>query len=253
MNLRPIRNLTLLAALLSLIGMALVDPHRDPEMAYKALEARDPDLAVRLATRALTFGSLTPEESAEALRVRAQAARRLDRPDFALADLGQVIAANSKDLHALALRGDLLLSRHDYPAALTDLSAALALVEGDSQAPALVATRLAKRGLALFWLKRYEEAVADTRRAMELRPALPLVHYLRSLLYDAKGDPTKALEAMELAYALKLKQAGLFSIPQMGPDESGLDWLGRLVELRMRNEVDPQRPFMDLSKRPEKE
>lgn len=244
MNLAWIRNLTLLAAVSSLIGLASVDSAKDLRSAAQVLEAGDADLTLRLAGRALLFGSLTPEQTATAHRLRAAAAWRLDHRAFAHAELALALQAQPQELESLILRGDLLLEERNYGAALADLDQAVALAERNyPEATGIQAMRVAKRGLAHFGLKRYQEAAADTKRAMQLKRGLPLAHHLRSLLLEAAGKLPEALEAMEVAYALKRQEGGLFRLVEMEPE--GSDWLGRLIDLRMRNNVDPQRPFLD--------
>ena len=246
MNFTKISNLTLVAAVISLVGMVALETGNEVAKASKAMAAGDADMALRLATRALTFTSLDKGDSNMAHRIRAEAAKQLGRPDFARAELDVVLGVNPNDLSALILRGDLLLKERKYAAALEDLTKAVELVEGDRGYPGIIAMRVGKRALARIGLKQYREAAADTNRVMQLKPGMPLGHYLRSLLLEAMGRLPESLEAMEYAYALKQREGGPFHLAAI--EDEGREWLSRLIDLRMRNNVDPRRPFMELRK-----
>lgn len=238
------RNATLLASLTALAGLALVDGNAAAEVAARAFEAGDADLALRLGSRALLFGSLDAEHHAMARRAMAGGAAKLGRRAFAYAELAQALQSDPKEQRSLIMRGEMRLADHDYATALDDLTRALRQAELSPDYPGIIAKRCAKRGLAWLGLRKLEEAMEDATRAHELRRTLPDAHYLRAMILEAQENHSEALAAMEIAYALKLEEGGAFSLDAFTGE--GGDWLAKLIELRMRNGVDPRRPFLDV-------
>jgi len=78
--LKVVRIGTLLGALAAVVVMLLdFDAARDLRGAQAFLAHHDPDMALRLAGRALLLRQLSPQGQCQARRVRVLAARQLDR------------------------------------------------------------------------------------------------------------------------------------------------------------------------------
>ncbi|MCB2187183.1 MAG: hypothetical protein KQJ78_12240 [Deltaproteobacteria bacterium] len=236
-----VRLATLFGALAALLAVTCdLDPQRDLELASRALTGRDYDQALRLGGLALHLGSLGAEDQARAHRLRASAALALGNAAFAREELDQAITRLPQNPLAYFARGELRLAGNDAAGALADLDRGLALAHpGGPPWPAGLAGRLAQRGQAALALGRWDEAAAAADTALGLNPNLALGYYLQSGVLEARGQPLPALVAMERAWALA--ERGGFSSFFLSPQ--GQTWLHRLVELRMKNHVDPQKPY----------
>jgi tetratricopeptide (TPR) repeat protein len=98
-------------------------------------------------------------------------------------------------VEALIAQGDRDLLAHRYPEALAAAEAALALDPRN-------VTALIWRGSALYHLKRFEEALASFRRALDANPDYGLAHYgLSQVLLRMKDRRNVKLPEMEKVFA----------------------------------------------------
>lgn len=238
---RWVRAATFLAALAAVLALFLhFDSGDDLEIASQALGKKDPDLALRFAGRALFWGGLEPDGEYAARRVRVLAAQKLKNPAFALAELGRMAALDPKRAETFFLRGEMHLAAEDFAAALADFERGLALYAPPAGGKSRdLALRHAQRGLARFGAGLVKGAGEDRDQALALQPALPEGLHLSSLVLEKEGRIAEALAAMEEAYGRKESGSGDFFLF----DPRGQAWLHRVVELRMKAGVDPQRPM----------
>jgi tetratricopeptide (TPR) repeat protein len=236
------RMITLVAALAALLPLVLdFDSARDLKAAGAVMFARrpDPDLALRLASRALLLGGLDETGRCRAREIRSTAALRLGNRSFALKDLDRVVAACPQRAGALLQRGELRLLSGDPAGALADLDRGITLSTADGRKPgAKLALPYALRGQAHLALGHLEPAKQDAATAIRLGPRQPQAHYVHSLVLEAQGLIHPAWQSMEKAFALKYRPGGLMSFQ----DFQGDAWTRRLITLRMKNKVDPIRP-----------
>lgn len=236
------RIVTLLAALAVLLPLILdFDSARDLKAAGAMMAARrpDPDLALRLASRALLLGGLDEAGQCRAREVRSAAALRLGNRSFAHKELDQVVAACPQRAGALLQRGELRLMNGDPAGALADLDQGLTLSTAGGRKPeAKLALGYALRGQAHLALGHWEAAMQDVATAIRLAPREPQAHYVHSLVLEARGLLRPAWQSMEKAFALKYRPGGLMPFQ----DFQGDVWTRRLITLRMKNTVDPIRP-----------
>lgn len=185
-----------------LVDFYTVDPALDLKVAQAALRAGDCHQALRLARRAAYFGGGSPGGGPLARTVAAQAAWRLAKPDWALAELNEVLAVDPGFCPALLLRGEILASRSDSERAMADLDRYIESAAAPHKAPVPVLSlayeqRAAGReGPGLDQLaRRIPEADKDLALAMALRGRARL----------AKGELGPAREDLQAALALNDK------------------------------------------------
>ena len=216
--------LVLLVAILT--SGCLFEGDKDVKYAWSAIEAREFDQAVRLATRAIRFGGLTGENLSSALECRATASMRVDQLSHALEDLDRIVTLRPDYAGGYFLRGEVRLRLKDFDPALADLNQGMKIADpnGDSSSQFL-GKRYAHRGVAWLGKKDTEQALADLNHAVALDPRRAESYYFRSFAYQRKEMLPEALADMEVA--VKLHDRSIFSIP------SG-EWLYRLEQLRSK-------------------
>lgn len=235
---RAVRYASLLAAVTALASLLWSGPGpAGIDMAAKAL-ARDPDIALRLTTRTLTFsglGSLSDEETARAHAIRAEAAWRLGRLDYARRELDAALAFRPDDPSLLFLRGKWSLDAGECAKAARDYDKALAAAPRESGTPR-IATHLARAARAHACAGDSSTSAALLDKASALDGGNAEVFFARSVVLEKAGDKAGALQAMERAWNLRTVREGRSAFFQTR--EGGV-WLERLVKLRMDNGADP--------------
>ena len=229
MNRSPRRtwvSLTLVLLVAILTSGCLFKGENDVKYAWSAIEAREFDQAIRLATRASRFGGLTGENLSSALECRATASMRMDQLGHALEDLDRIVSLRPDYAGGYFLRGDVRLRQKQYDTALADLNQGMKIADpkGDSSNQFL-GKRYAARGVAWLGKKDVEQALADLNHAVALDPKRAESYYFRSFAFQRKRMLPEALADMEVA--VKLHDSSIFSIP------SG-EWLYRLEQLRSK-------------------
>jgi tetratricopeptide (TPR) repeat protein len=227
MNPAPMRTWTsLLLVLLVAVGTSgcIFNGDQDVKYAWSAVEAREFDQAIRLATRAIRFGGLTSENLSSALECRATASMRRDQLGHALEDLDRIVSLRPDYAGGYFLRGDVRLRQKQYDTALADLNQGMKIADPKgASSNQFLGKRYAARGVAWLGKKDVEQALADLNQAIALDPRRAESYYFRSFAYQRKGMLPEALADMEVA--VKLHDSNIFSMP------SG-EWLYRLEQLR---------------------
>lgn len=157
-----------------------------------ALQARDPELALRLIGAAIAVHP----GSAAAHSNQGSALEALGRWDAALASFAHAIALDPSHLEAQFNHANLLFQQAQYDAALAGFERAIALQ------PALLAAHL-NRGNTLRRLGRWGEAAESYERAIALDPAHAAAHMSRGLVLKELQQLPAALASYERAIALK--------------------------------------------------
>jgi len=234
-----VRYASLLAALAALACLLWTGPGpEDLDMAAKALARGDPDIALRLTTRTLTFsglGNLTDEETARANALRAEAAWQLGRLDYARREMDAALALRPADPSLLFLRGKWSLDAGECAHAVRDYDKALAAAPRESVTPGM-ATQLARAARAHACLGDSSSAETLLGKAASLDNGNAEVFFARSAVLERTGDKAGALQAMERAWNLRTVSEGRAAFFLT---KEGGAWLERLVKLRMDNGVDP--------------
>lgn len=232
---------TLVGALAAVVTATCdFDAAKDLRSAGIFLAKGDTDQALRLSRRAMYMGGLSVKDKTAALIIQAKAFTLAGRKSLAQERLDQLIALRPDYGDGYLQRGQLKLGLRDYRGALADLEKGVALRSGPGGKPGpALALALYWRGEARLALGRADQAWADATQALQWQPRLAEGYYLKSLILEKRRDPAMALDAMETAYGLK--SGDPFSSWFLKPQ--GQSWLHRLVMLRLRNKVDPQRPF----------
>ena len=229
MNRSPLRTwVSLTLVLLGALGTCgcLFNGEKDVKYAWSAIEAREFDQAVRLATRAIRFGGLTGENLSSALECRATASMRVNQLSHALEDLDRIVTLRPDYAGGYFLRGEVRMRLKDFDPALADLNQGMKIADpnGDSSSQFL-GKRYAHRGVTWLGKKDTEQALADLNHAVALDPRRAESYYFRSFAYQRKRMLPEALFDMEVA--VKLHDSNIFSMPKG-------DWLYRLYQLRER-------------------
>ncbi len=116
--------------------------------------------------------------------------------DKAIKDLTQALEMRPKHTGALINRGLIYFQVKQYEKTIEDYNNYLQLKPND---PDVINTL----GLAYYRLKKYEQALIEYNRSISINPGVGAFYQNRSLLYNAKGDKTKALKDV-----LKAQQLG---------------------------------------------
>ncbi|MDX1991985.1 MAG: tetratricopeptide repeat protein [bacterium] len=158
----------------------------------------------------------------------------LDRTDEALRIAEDAIAAAPDDPRGYAVKA-MGLMWSDPPAAIQ--AAILGKDVGPNFAPLYAAS-----GVAFYNLQRYEEAIREGRRAIELDPNDAFVHLSShfALLYigNYQGAIDAVRRAIELSPNLTVQYfylALLYSLPQVGEPEMAVAVYNRIIEMEPDN------------------
>jgi len=177
------------------------DPFRLFEAGKEDLQAGRYDEAVRNFSHALPLFD-SGDRNAQVVRLaRAQAHYRKGNLDFALKDVSAILGLAGLDeknrASALQLRGIINSGRHREEQALQDFTEAIKTRHGDME---LRASSFANRWITFVTLGRFDEAVSDFNKALELNPRYAFAYagrghaYLRKDNIDAaRRDTQKAL------------------------------------------------------------
>jgi tetratricopeptide (TPR) repeat protein len=206
------------------------DGEQDARDARLALHARQPDQAVRLATRALRFGGLSPRQRVEALMVRAEALLVLSQCGRAVEDLGRLLALEPGEASGLFLRAGAWLDCGDPARALGDADQGLALLDpqGNGTDPVL-ASRYGLRCRAALVGGDLGRALADAERAVALSGFGPAALGLRAEVFERSGLPVLAVADLERA--VWLLHAGEGRLGSVGRMVREAEFKARLIVL----------------------
>lgn len=237
---KTIRLVTLIGALIFALGAALDwNPERDVAFASRFQSSGDHDQALRLARRAAWTAWGDEKIRVSALLIQTKAALSMKRPGYALDRLNLALELAPDNNRARLLRGRVRLQTKDFPGALADLNKGVESVERTvGKKPTYLAPYLVYRGYANLALGRADKVGGDVKAALALNPNLPIGHWLRSRLLENAGQLRPALLAAEKAMSLAQDRDGYFFLSAQGNT-----WNKRLVWLRMKNKVDPIKPF----------
>ena len=229
MRLRVIQRFVFLAVAAGVIWGAvswMFQGANDVQTAWAAIEAREYDQSIRLATRGIRFGRLGTEDLSSALECRATASLRMGELSHAIEDLDRIVALRPDYAGGYFLRGEVRLRENNYEQALTDLNQGFKIADPDGKSRnRFLAKRYAQRGVAKLAQKDVDGAMADFNHSLELNPDVPDTYYVRSFAFERQKLLPQALADMETA--VKMHDRNVFSLPQG-------DWLYRLEQLRER-------------------
>ena len=143
--------------------------------------------------RALELGPV----DGPAYYARAIVHEQLGRYDEAIEDYTSAIELDPEYALAYNNRAWVYCQKGEYAMALEDVEKALSSIGDDESF--VIPIALTTRGNIYRGLKRYDEAMADIERALELNPDFFWAYYSRGLLYRELGKKKKAKEDFEYA------------------------------------------------------
>ncbi|MFY9989669.1 MAG: tetratricopeptide repeat protein [Rhodoplanes sp.] len=139
------------------------------------------DEAIAACSRAITSGSISPNDLARAYFNRGRAYYQKQDYSLAIADYGEVIKLDPKNAWAFIFRGNAYKAKQDYDLAIADYSEALKLD------PKNAGTFYA-RGNAYKAKQDYSLAIADYGEVIKLDPKYAWAFIARGNAYKAKQD-----------------------------------------------------------------
>jgi len=236
---RTVRLTTLLASVAALVSIFFWGfGHDDLDLASRALRNRDPDMALRLTTRMLTFSTLgdqPKEKLAHAHALRAMASHQRGQFEYARKELDTAIGLKPDDPGLLYLRGEWLLDAGDCARAAKDYDHGLE-VTPDLSLQARIADHLARAARAHFCVNDHTGASRLLEKAFSMDGSNAEAFFTKSFMLEKAGDQNGALRAMERAWKLRAsnqRDSFFFLTPK------GDVWLHRLVVLLVANGIDP--------------
>ena len=125
---------------------------------------------------------------------RARHYLKVEHDEKAVEDLDRALTITPKLAAALLVRAEIRLRWREFPQALSDAEAALA-VEPTQEA-------YSARGDACLGLKDYDRAIESFAEARRIDPAVAEAYFRKSQVLQTSGDPERAAESLKLALAL---------------------------------------------------
>lgn len=168
--------------------------------ASAALKRHDYDDVITLTTRVIGAGSGSASALSYAHTLRAAANYSMRRYPAAVSDLGAAIAHDPQNYVALEGRGIILGRAHRYAEALHDLNRSIALRPRFSSYYA--------RGLLYLRMHDAKAAEPDLTRAVKLRPRHANAHFARGLSFHLRGRKAEAVAEYQRTLALDPNHRG---------------------------------------------
>ena len=144
------------------------------------------DDAIAACTRAITSGSVSPNDLTRAYFNRGRAYYNKQDYERAIADYSEAIKLDPKFVWAFIIRGDAYKAKQDYDRAIADYSEAIKLDPKNAGA-------LSARGNAYKAKQDYERAIADYGEVINLDPKFAWAFIARGNAYKAKQDYERAI------------------------------------------------------------
>lgn len=163
--------------------------------ASAALKRRDFDDVISLTTRVIGAGGGSARALSYAHTLRAAANYSMRRYPAAVSDLGAAIAHDPQNYVALEGRGIILGRARRYDEALSDLNRSITLRPRFSSFYA--------RGLLYLRMHDAQAAEGDLTRAVTLRPEHANAHFARGLSFHVRGRKAEAVAEYQRTLALE--------------------------------------------------
>jgi serine/threonine protein kinase/predicted Zn-dependent protease len=170
------------------------EPYRDRAVIYWKM-LKDFDAALEDWQRVIELGVNTPE----AYYYLAEIYLGRRQYDLALPQLDKALALQANNMDALWDKAQVYLCQGKAKEALAVVNP---MVE---KLPRGTEEMLGARGDIYIRLNRLEEAAADYRRLIQLRPDLPEAYATLALIYQKQGQPGKAHECLDRMVAANLR------------------------------------------------
>jgi tetratricopeptide (TPR) repeat protein len=176
----------------------------DANAGAAAFQEKNYDKAIRLFTKAIASGELTPEHLKAAHALRGLAWDGKGDYAKAIADYSKAIEINPKDAATYYNRGLAWVYKGDYDKAIADFTKAIELNPRYTAA-------YNNRGNIYDSKGDYDKAIVDYTKAIEIDPKDAFAYSNRGVIWGKKGDYNKAIADINTAIEIDPKYASAYS------------------------------------------
>lgn len=167
----------------------------------------------------------------------------LGRYDQALADCDKAISLEPGAAFHYFNRGAIYEQRKEYQLAVNDYTKALSLSQNGDHLQGLM---YFNRARAYTAIEAYDKALADLKQGEKLAPAFPHNYFLKSLVYEKKGDKKLADRSRHVGVMYELMHRGDYFLAGSVAEEAGFyDQSLALLQEAVKRHPDDSRVYSE--------